>query len=182
MYDKQGITMFLLVYVDDNIVTISSPTTIDALLKDLRSEFALKDLGSLHYFLGIEVMKKGNGIVLSQEKCASDLLDKVGMEKCKSVATPLSTSEKMSIEVGTRLGEKDSTRYRSVVGALQYLTLTRPGLSFLVNKVCQFLHAPTTAHWMAVKRILWYIRGTLKLGITIHPDKSTLLSAFSDAD
>jgi hypothetical protein len=65
MYDKQGITMFLLVYVDDIIITSSSPSAVDALLKDLRSEFALKDLDSLHYFLRIQVMKKGNGLVLS---------------------------------------------------------------------------------------------------------------------
>jgi hypothetical protein len=65
MYDKQGITMFLLVYVDDIIITSSSPSAVDALLKDLRSEFALKDLDSLHYFLWIQVMKKGNGLVLS---------------------------------------------------------------------------------------------------------------------
>jgi hypothetical protein len=78
-------------------------------LKDSRSEFALKDLGNLHYFLGIQVMKKGSGLVLSQEKYASDLLDKVGMENCEPVATPMFTLEKLSIEVGTPLGEKDST-------------------------------------------------------------------------
>jgi hypothetical protein len=140
MYDKQGITMFLPMYVDDIIVISSSPAAVDALLKDPRSEFALKDPGNLHYFLGIQVMKKGNSLVLFQEKYASDLLNKVGMEKCKPVATPLSTSEKMSIEVGTRLGENDSTRYRSVCvwggGVLQYLTLTQPDLSFSVNKLC----------------------------------------------
>jgi hypothetical protein len=118
MYDKHGATMFLLVHVDDIMIMSSSPTAIDPLLKDLRPELALKDLGSLHYFLGIQVMKKGNGLVLSQEKYASGLLDKVGMENYRPVATPLSTSEKMSIEVGTQLGEKDSTRYQSVVGTL----------------------------------------------------------------
>jgi hypothetical protein len=70
----------------------------------------------------------------------------------------------------------------SVVGALQYLTLTRPDLSFVVNKVCQFLHAPTTVHWMATRRILRYLRGSLKLSLTFRPDKSTLVSAFFDVD
>jgi hypothetical protein len=130
IYDKLRVTMFLLVYVDDIIMTSSNSSAVDALLKDLRSDFALKDLGNLHYFLGIQVMKKNGGLVLSQEKYASDLLEKVGMRNCKLVATPLSTSEKkLSIEEGTRLGEEDSTRYRSVVGALQYLTLTCPDLS-----------------------------------------------------
>jgi hypothetical protein len=98
------------------------------------------------------------------------------------VATPLATSEKLSVQGATRLGEKDSTQYRSVVGALQYLMLTRPDVSFAMNKVCQFLHAPTTLHWMAVTRILRYLRGSLKLGLSFAPNKSTLVTAFSDAD
>jgi hypothetical protein len=104
--------------------------------------------------LGIEVKKQDDGIVLCQEKYATDLLEKVGMKHCKATATQLSTLEKLSLEGGTRLGEKDSVQYWSIVGALQYLTLTRPDLSFSVNKVCQFLHAPTTLHWMSVKGIL----------------------------
>jgi histone deacetylase 1/2 len=62
------------------------------------------------------------------------------------------------------------------------LTLTRPNLFYSVNKVCQFLHAPTTEHWSAVKHILRYIHDTLKVGITFCRSSSTLLSAFSDAD
>jgi histone deacetylase 1/2 len=72
------------------------------------------------------------------------------MLSCKPVSTSLSTSEKLSAYVGDPLGPTDITRYRSIVGALQYLTLTRPDISFSVNKVCQYLHAPTTAHWSAV--------------------------------
>jgi histone deacetylase 1/2 len=78
--------------------------------------------------------------------------------------------------------DADSSQYRSIVGALQYLTLTRLDLSFSVNKVCQYLHAPTTAHWTAVKRILRYVKSTSQLGITFRKSSSTLLSAFSDAD
>jgi len=104
------------------------------------------------------------------------------MGNCKPVDTPISTSEKLSITEGTSLGEEDSTRYRSVIGALQYLTLTRPDLSFTVYKVCQFLHSPTTAHWSAVKRILRYVKGTLTMGLKIRKSNSTLVSAFSDAD
>jgi hypothetical protein len=148
----------------------------------LNTEFALKDLGDLQYFLGIQVKRQDDRIVICQEKYATDLLAKVSMSNCKAVATPLSTSEKMSIEGGSWLREKDSVQYRSVVGALQYLTLIRPNLSFLVNKVCQFLHAPTTLHWMAVNRILRYLHGTLSIGVKFAPDKSTLVSAFSDAD
>jgi histone deacetylase 1/2 len=86
------------------------------------------------------------------------------------------------VESGDKLGPDDATNYRSVVEALQYLTLTRPDIAFAVNKVCQFLHTPTTVHWSAVKRILRYVRGTINLGLSIRRSKSTLVSAFSDAD
>jgi len=150
--------MFILVYVDDIIVASSTEKATAALLQDLREEFALKDLGDLHYFLGIEVSKVRDGIVLSQGKYANELLQRAGMTQCKPVSTPLSTSEKLSLHDGVLLGPEDATEYRSIVGALQYLTLTRPDIAFSVNKICQFLHAPTTVHWTAVKRILRYIK------------------------
>jgi hypothetical protein len=104
------------------------------------------------------------------------------MEKSKPVDTPISTTGNLSLADGVRLGPVDSTRYRSMVGALQYFTLTRPDISFAVNKVCQFLHAPTTVHWSAVKRILSYIQGTLDVGPKIRKSSSITVSAFSDAD
>jgi hypothetical protein len=74
------------------------------------------------------------------------------------------------------------TQYRSIVGALQYLTLTRPDISFAVNKVCQFLHSPTTVHWTVVKRIMRYLNASTKLGIKICISNLTLVSAYSDAN
>ena len=111
---------------------------------------------------------------MNQEKYAMDLLTRVGMHDCTSCPTPLSSTDKLSLNDGSPLGSEDSSRYRSIVGALQYLTLTRPDFSFSVNKVCQFLHAPTTAHWTAVKRILRYIRGTHTVGLTFQKSPSTL--------
>jgi hypothetical protein len=73
------------------------------------------------------------------------------MSKCKPVNTPMSTFEKLSAHVGEYLGPQDATSYRSIVGGLQYLTLTHPDLAFSINKVCQFLQAPTTMH-------LWLLR------------------------
>jgi hypothetical protein len=69
-----------------------------------------------------------------------------------------------------------------VVGALQYLSHTRPDLSFAINKVCQFLHCPASVHWTAVKHILRYVKFTLSDGLKIYKSASTILSAFSDAD
>lgn len=106
------------------------------LLKELKSEFALKDLGNLNYFLGIQVNEVADGILMSQEKYASDFLKRVGMETCKPIPTPLALSDKLSGSMGEPLGTEDATNYRSIVGAPQYLTLTRPDLTFSVNKVC----------------------------------------------
>jgi len=181
-YIKGDVIMFMLIYVDDIIVVSSRPEAVTVLLRDLHSEFPLKDLGDLHYFLGIEVSETSNGIILTQEKYVNDLLRRVNMADCKPVSTPLSTSEKLSIYEGVPLGPEDMTRYRSIVGALQYLTLTRPDISFSVNKVCQFLHAPTTVHWAAVKRILRYLKSCVKLGLRINRSRSFLVSAYSDAD
>jgi histone deacetylase 1/2 len=88
------------------------------------------------------------------------MLAKVGMTKSTSWPTPLYVSEKLSLEDGTPLGPDDYTQYQSIVGALQYLTMTRPDISFSVNKVYQFLHALTRSHWIAAKRILCYVQGT----------------------
>jgi histone deacetylase 1/2 len=90
--------------------------------------------------------------------------------------------EKLSLYDGQKLGPHDSSQYTSVVGALQYLTLTRPDLSFAVNKVCQFLHSPTTVHWAVVKQILQYVKGSLGLNLKFRRSPSMLVSAFSYAD
>lgn len=104
------------------------------------------------------------------------------MQLCKPVSTPLPVSEKLSAYDEEKLGTEDAIKYRSIVGALQYLTLTRPDISFSVNKVCQFLHCPTTIHWSVVKRILKYVKGTISLGLKIEKSPSMLVSVFSDAD
>jgi hypothetical protein len=157
--------MYVLVYVDDIIVASSSQGATDSLLANLEKNFTLKYLGDLQYFLGIEVTKTHDGIILSQSKYAIDLLKKIGMNMCKPVPTPLSTSEKYSVH-----------------GGLQNLTLTHPDLAYSVNKVCQYLHSPTTLHPMAVKRILRFVKGTVDLGMKILKSSSLLVSGFSDAD
>jgi hypothetical protein len=176
------VTVYVLVYVDDIIVASSSSKATAALLQDLERDFALKDLGDLHYFLSIEVTKTQQGIMLNQRKYSEDLLRKVGMFNCKAVNTPLSTSERLSAHVGELLGPNDTTNYRSLVGGLQYLTLTRSDLSFSVNKVYQYLHAPTTLHLTAAKRILRYVKGTIDLGLQITRSPSMLVRGFADAD
>jgi histone deacetylase 1/2 len=104
------------------------------------------------------------------------------MENCNPTSTPLSATEQLARDTGTLLGADDSFRYRSVVGGLQYLTHTRPDISFAANKVCQFLSQPTDVHWEAVKRILRYVKGTLQTGLQIRKSSSLGISIFTDAD
>ena len=113
-YNKGSVTIYVLIYVDDIIVASSTQEATTCLLQDLRKEFALKDLGDLHFFLGIEVRKINNGILLTQGKYARELLQRANMMECKPVSSPLSTSEKLSAHEGDPLGPKDTTAYRTL--------------------------------------------------------------------
>ncbi|KAK1665998.1 hypothetical protein QYE76_054157 [Lolium multiflorum] len=180
---RSDITLFLLIYVDDIIVISSTAAAIPRLIAQLRSEFSVKDLGVLHYFLGIEVHSPSpDSLHLRQRKYALELLARAGMLKCSPVTTPMPSSERLCSTDGDLLSSDEATQYRSLVGGLQYLTVTRPDLSFVVNKVCQYLHEPRTPHITVVKRILRYVRFTIDSGLLFRSSSSTLLSAFSDAD
>ena len=182
-FRQGGVTIYFLVYVDDIIVVSSSTLAMDKLLVQLRDAFALKDLGPLHYFLGIEVTGcSSSGLLLRQNKYVKELIHKAGLKHCKPASTPMATTEKLTRHVGDPLDSVAATRYRSIVGGLQYLTLTRPNIAFAVNKVCQYLHCPTTTHMTAVKRILRYISGSLDFGLKFVRSTSLLVTAFSDAD
>jgi histone deacetylase 1/2 len=94
----------------------------------------------------------------------------------------MSSTDTLSATDGTLLSAADATEYWSVVGGLQYLTITRPDVSYAVNRVYQYLHSPRDTHWSAVKRILRYVRSTLTFGLHLRSAPSAVLSAFSDAD
>jgi histone deacetylase 1/2 len=181
-FHQEGITIYLLVYVDDIILVSSCDLATEKLLHQLRDDFALKDLGPLHYFLGIEVSTTPDRLLLTQSKYAATLIRKAGLVNCKAVPTPLTVSDKLCLAAGDPLDAPAATRYRSIVGGLQYLTLTRPDIAFPVNKVCQYLHCPTSVHLAAAKRILRYISGTLDYGLRFVRSPSRVISAFSDAD
>ncbi|XP_071683422.1 uncharacterized mitochondrial protein AtMg00810-like [Lolium perenne] len=128
VYRQGSTTAYLLLYVDDIILTASTADLLRQLTDRLRAEFALKDLGPLHYFLGIEVVRRADGFFLHQRNYAHELLDRAGMLNCKPAATPVDTEAKLSTTDGTLAS--DASSYRSIVGALQYLTLTRPELQY----------------------------------------------------
>ncbi|XP_043687786.1 uncharacterized mitochondrial protein AtMg00810-like [Telopea speciosissima] len=172
--------MYLLVYVDDIVLTGNNSQFISRFLGQLAKTFAIKDLGNLHYFLGISVQNSSTGLMLSQRQYILDLLDRTHMIGCKPISTAMSPSQSLSRLGGTPMD--DPTLYRSVVGGLQYATLTRPDISFAINKVCQFMHRPCTEHWAAVKRILRYLKSTIDHGLYVHRQPTLQLSAYSDAD
>jgi Reverse transcriptase (RNA-dependent DNA polymerase) len=145
-------TVILLVYVDDIIITSDDHDYLNSCISHLQQCFALKDLGSLSYFLGIEVNSSSQSLHLSQGKYVYDLLQRNNMLQANPFPTPMASSNSLSLHDDDPYS--DPKRYRSVVGALQYATITRPDISFAVNKISQFKHAPTTTHWTAVKRIL----------------------------
>jgi hypothetical protein len=147
--------IFILIYVDDILVTGPNQSLIMHLITQLQYEFALKDLGPLTFFLGIEAIPVSEGLVLSQHRYIMDLLKKTNMEKSKPVSSPMSNTAQLSQFNGGSFS--DPTLYCSVVGSLQYLD-TRRDISFAANKVCQFMHKPTVHHWSVVKRIIRYLQ------------------------
>ncbi|KAK1424826.1 hypothetical protein QVD17_20164 [Tagetes erecta] len=180
VYSSNGTLLYMLVYVDDIILTGNNSQAINHVVQQLSTTFALKDMGSLSYFLGIEITSQGNDVVLSQRKYINDLLERANLTKAKPVSTPITTSAKLAL--GDSALFDDPVKYRQMVGALQYVTLSRPDITFAVNKVCQFMHSPTINHWSAVKRILRYLRGTSNYGLQIKHDSSINLHAYTDAE
>lgn len=137
-------------------------------------------MGDLSYFLGVEAIRTKHGLHLKQRKYITDLLTKTDMLHAKPVSTPMASSPNLSLRSGTPLTKPHE--YRKIVGSLQYLALTRPDISYAVNRLSQFMHQPTTDHWQAVKRVLRYLSGTLHLGIFLRKQHQPHLHAFSDAD
>jgi len=135
-------TMYILIYVDDIIIACSKSSAIDTLLTLLNIDLSIKDLGPLHFFLGIEVIKNSSRFLLSQQHYILDILRCTNMVAAKPVSSPMSTTTSLSAFDGTTFD--DPTPYRSTVGALQYLCITRP--DYTVNKLSQFMQKPPVLH------------------------------------
>ena len=172
--------MYVLIYVDDIIITCSKAMAIDDLLHQLSSDFAVKDLGKLNFFLGNEVLENATGIILSQQRYILDILKRTNMQDAKPVSSPMASSTSLIAYEGPSF--PDHTLYRNTVGALQYLSFTRPDIAFAINKLSQFMHAPTLLHWQAVKRLLRYLKHTIQFGLQLFRSSCSDLQAYCDAD
>jgi hypothetical protein len=175
---RHGSDTAYLLYVDDIVLTASSPELLRRIISCLQREFAMKDLGTLHHFLGVTVERRSQGLFLHQRQYTVDILERVGMVECKPCATPVDTQGKLS---ATGPPVTDPTGYRSLAGALQYLLFARPDIAYAVQQVCLHMHDPREPHLTALKRILRYLRGTLDFGL-LRLSSATELRVYTDAD
>jgi hypothetical protein len=163
--------------------TTDLPASSDGLLRRtidaLQQEFSMKDLGPLHHFLGMLVQHTGSGLFLSQRRYMLEILGRVGMTDYKPCTTPVDVNPKLSADGPPA---SDPTDFRSLAGALQYLTFTRPDISYAVQQVCLHMHDPREPHLDALKRILRYVRGTLHMGLLVRPSAALEMVVYSDAD
>jgi len=134
----------------------------------------------LRYFLGIEVAQSQEGIAISQRKYVLDILEETGILDCKPVDIPMDPNVKLLQNQGDLY--PDPGRYRRLVGKLNYLTMTRPDISFAVSVVSQNLNSPCDSHWNVVVRILRYIKGSPGKGLVYSDRSHTNIVGYSDVD
>jgi hypothetical protein len=170
----------LLVYVDDVILAGTDLSEFTRIKGILDTQFKIKDLGPLKYFLGLEVAQSREGITVSQRKYCLDLLKDSGFLGSKPASTPLDPAVKLHNDAG-KLYE-DIPTYRRLVGRLLYLTNTRPDISFAVQQLSQFLHKPTMAHYNAACRVIRYLKHNPGRGLLFPRQSDLQLLGFSDVD
>ena len=158
------------VYVDD----IVFGSTIDHLAhefsEEMKREFEMSMVGELKYFLGLQVKQREDGIFISQEKYAKNLVKRFGLDSKKHISTPMSSSAKLSRDAAGI--EMDPTLYRSMIDSLLYLTTSKPDIAFSVGVCARFQATPKESHLIAVKRIIRYINGTSDYGIWYSRDSN----------
>jgi hypothetical protein len=126
----------LLLYVDDLFLTGEENLITDC-KKKLATEFEMKELGPMHYFLGLEVWQSLEKIFLNRGKYAVETLKIFDMLECKSMSTPMETNMKVLVDTSSDL--VDATLYRQIIGLLMYLTNTSPDICFVVNTLSHYL-------------------------------------------
>jgi transposase InsO family protein len=174
--------LIISLYVDDLIYTGNDEMLMESFKSSMKKEFSMTDLGKMRYFLGVEVKQCDQGIFIHQHKYASEILNRFGMESCNQVCSPIVPGCKL---VKDEKGKAtDATLYKQMIGCLMYLLATRPDMTFSVCLAARYMDRPTEMHVAAVKRILRYLKGTLKLGILYkHKDGVGLkMQGWTDSD
>jgi protein associated with RNAse G/E len=168
--------VILLLYVDDLFLTGEENLITDC-KKKLVAEFVMKDLGLMHYFLGLEVWQSLEKIFLNQGKYAVEILKRFDMLECKAMNTPMETNLKVLVDTSSKL--IDATLYRQIIGSLMYLTNTRPDICFAVNILSQYLVEPKRGHLVAAKHVMRYLKGTLDYGLCYIRDYEFKLCGYT---
>jgi protein associated with RNAse G/E len=151
-------------YVDDLIIVQETQKKLISIIKKQMSHiFEMKDLGELHYCLGLKVWRNVGQTFVSQGKYVREVLKKFKMDQCKVSYAPMQQNMKLYCDDGSK--EVNSTVYRHMVGCLNYLTTTRPDIAYFVSVLSRFMEKPLENHWNAVKGVLRYLKGTIDYGI-----------------
>lgn len=155
--------------MDDLLIMGNSLFSVLKFKEYLHTCFSMKDLGTLKYFLGIEVTRSSSGCFLCQRKYTLELISETGLLGAKPTSTPIEPNHNLTKSTSSLFHLPD--RYRCLVGKLIYLTITGPDLAFIFHSLAQFLQAPTSDHWDAALRIVRYLK--------VSPGQSILLKADS---
>ena len=166
-FDAGGDIFFIGVYVDNIVLAGQNSERIRKVKESLSQKFDIKDMGKLHYFLGMQVMQdqKTGDIWIGQPKYTENLLRKFGMQDSKPVSTPADASQ---ILIKAADGEQciNQQQYQSIIGSLMYLSVSsRPDITYSVSTLARFSSQPNKQHWTALKRVLRYLNGTMRYGI-----------------
>ena len=177
-----GSLVFVAIYVDDIIIASEKSPVVQKTKELFAKKFKVKDMGKLHYFLGVGIHQSDGTLWLGQEKYAENILTKFKMETCSAVSTPMETTAHPAKTTGDST-PFDAKLYQSAIGSLLYLAnVTRPDIAQAVHKMAQFSAQPTVEHWKLVKRILRYVQGTKGIGLLYTTDQDSSLVVYSDAD
>jgi len=176
----QGMPLILVLYVDDLFLTCSEPLMIECKRK-LASEFEMKYLGLMHYFLGLEVWKNLGDIFLSRGKYVVKLLERFGMIEYKSMVTLMEMNFKKLCGDVAGPDLENPSQYRPLIRALMFLMNTRTDICFVVNTLSQFMTKPHHTHWIVVRHILRYLHGWITLGLR-YSAGNVQLHGYTNAD
>ena len=168
------------VYVDDVVFRATINDWAIEFSEEMKKEFEMNMVGELTFFLGLQVKQKKEGIFISQEKYARNIVKKFGLDSKKHASTLMSSSTKLNVDSSGV--EVSPTLYRSIIGSLLYLTTSRLDIAFSVGVCARYQAAPKESHLTAVKRIIQYINGTPNYGLWYSKDSNACHAKYSDAD
>jgi hypothetical protein len=179
--NKIGRDLFVLqIYVDDIIFGSINQDFCEEFRKMMANEFEMSMIGELSYFFGLQIKQLKNGIFVSQDKYIKDMLKMFGMIDSKSISTPLGTNGNLDSDASGNM--VDQKLYRSMIGSLLYVTISRPDVIFSVCICSRFQASARESHLKATKRILRYLKHTQNVGLWYPKGAKFELIGYFDLD